>query len=480
MGKCSAIALVLIVLAMSAYGAGYVGHPAADISGGLFPSDYYFINRLTVNSSSDVEFRINSGPNWTSALKFMDNATATPWVMGRDRRGYFYFNRSESPSYAVISASPFNGYVGIGTSYPGARLDVAGSVRSQGNIHIFNRSRDGGYLFWYGGYNESDYYRAHMEPDDALRFYWNESTSPSLTLTKDGRLGISTADPTEAGAVSSKLTVRQIDDSTGFAIMSPTAQKRFAINPTALGASFWGIDAGGNWLRVMDFRNGFVGIGNPTPAYTLDVTGSVHSTGDICTDAGVSPPNCLSEIDSLGGGGDGWTDNGNEVVLSTTTDKVGIGTASPGIAEVKIANQGTDVGLFVGDSATAPYGQAMIEINPPAGATHIWAQEGATRVFSVTAGGRVYAKGGVEFNDGTVQTSASAGGARTGFSINPAACGEGRSPDQMCKATNPNSVCGSANAQKWCSTSWCPFMCTQAINDACANGAPTVAVWCIL
>jgi hypothetical protein len=74
---------------------------------------------------------------------------------------------------------------------------------------------------------------------------------------------------------------------------------------------------------------------------------------------------------------------------------VGIGTTGPGIAKLNVANQGTNVGIYVGDVNTQPYGQAMIEINPPGAATHIWAQEGGTRVFSVTSGGTGYFSGNV-------------------------------------------------------------------------------------
>jgi hypothetical protein len=78
-----------------------------------------------------------------------------------------------------------------------------------------------------------------------------------------------------------------------------------------------------------------------------------------------------------------------------SSGNVGIGTTSPGTAKLNIANQGTGVALYIGDVNTVPFGQAMIEIVSPIPATHIWTQEGSTRVFSITSGGSGYFAGNV-------------------------------------------------------------------------------------
>jgi len=65
---------------------------------------------------------------------------------------------------------------------------------------------------------------------------------------------------------------------------------------------------------------------------------------------------------------------------------VSIGTTDPGIARTYIQNDGTNVGLYVGNGT--PFGQAKIELDGPA-ATHLWIAESGTRVFTVTAGGKV-------------------------------------------------------------------------------------------
>jgi hypothetical protein len=116
-------------------------------------------------------------------------------------------------------------------------------------------------------------------------------------------------------------------------------------------------------------------------------------------DAIVTAPNYGFVIRDETGGTDRF-------VIDWQTGNVGIGTTTPGIANFNLANSGGSVGLYVGDPSIAPYGQAMIEINPPSGATHIWAQEGGTLVFSVTSGGNAYFAGNVSVDGDVTLTNA--------------------------------------------------------------------------
>ena len=159
-----------------------------------------------------------------------------------------------------------------------------------------------------------------------------------------------------------------------------------------------------------------IGIGTTNPGAKLDVT---DGSGQCC--ASQTPNISLSQASNtngkmswlqfhnageaeayirLAGGGTGLRagqrrleigDSQGVLTGLTVTGNVGVGTTNPGIARLNITNQGDGVGVYIGDAGRAPYGQAMLEINPPGAATHIWAQEGTTRVFSVAAGGAVYA-----------------------------------------------------------------------------------------
>jgi hypothetical protein len=67
-----------------------------------------------------------------------------------------------------------------------------------------------------------------------------------------------------------------------------------------------------------------VGIGTTSPTAKLQVAGTVHSTT-----GGFKFPDGTTQTTAAAGSGGGWTDDGSVVKLTTSTDKVGIGTSYP-------------------------------------------------------------------------------------------------------------------------------------------------------
>ncbi len=95
---------------------------------------------------------------------------------------------------------------------------------------------------------------------------------------------------------------------------------------------------------------------------------------------------------------------GVDLMTINPNGSVGIGTTNPGVAKTYISNDGTNVGLYVGNGA--PFGQAKLEIDGPA-ATHLWITETGNPnnpVFNVTAGGNVKIAGTVQIAGGAPAT----------------------------------------------------------------------------
>ena len=74
-----------------------------------------------------------------------------------------------------------------------------------------------------------------------------------------------------------------------------------------------------------------VGIGTTGPSAKLDVVGTTELNGDVTVVGNIAVTGTVDGVDisSLGGGGGGWTDDGSDVRLTTASDNVGIGAASP-------------------------------------------------------------------------------------------------------------------------------------------------------
>jgi hypothetical protein len=83
---------------------------------------------------------------------------------------------------------------------------------------------------------------------------------------------------------------------------------------------------GTSGVIVADGTSGRMGIGTETPSERLQVTGTIYSSA-----GGFRFPDGTIQTTAAtgGGGGGGWADDGTVVRLETSTDSVGIGTATP-------------------------------------------------------------------------------------------------------------------------------------------------------
>jgi hypothetical protein len=169
-----------------------------------------------------------------------------------------------------------NGNVGIGTTSPSDKLEVAGNINVAGSSARIGFNAGNMAVKDEGGYK--------------LGFQTYNSTSGTITtkmvLDTNGNVGIGTTSP------ANKLDIRQ-GTSSGSDVLGVGAISIGSDNPywtfrgTAISLQDLAFDRsyGGTWYESMRIQrsSGNVGIGTTTPAEKLDVVGNITASGTVQT-----------------------------------------------------------------------------------------------------------------------------------------------------------------------------------------------------
>jgi len=254
------------------------------------------INKGTTNNLA-LALR-SSGPGWGSGIQFI-NATSGAKnygiYAGSDSKLHFA-DVSSSTDRMVISSS---GNVGIGTTVPGANLEIDSNVASGyvTPLHVFAP-----------GLSTTNYVQMRLgvaaSPynSDEIRFYYagNGSTSnrldlglygtTGLSILGNGNVGIGTTTPTQALTIYNGNVLLE-NWGNGYGI---------GIGGTGNGGSQAGMYMPINTLdlrfqtnstdRMTILNNGNVGIGTTAPSYTLDVNGTIRAQSGLIIPAVTSDP----------------------------------------------------------------------------------------------------------------------------------------------------------------------------------------------
>jgi hypothetical protein len=276
----------------------------------------------------------------TSRILAVDAMGALGWADGTTGAVDAKIYRSAASTIRTDSNFIVDGNVGIGTTSPGMKLNVAGDVRLRDSgadtsliigadtgfsekIGIQNNGSDIAQLFFSGGSSYFDY-------QGALDFRRGINGSSSLYLSSGGSIGIGTTNPSVNLHIYSTGRTSQIIDTSGNSDTDLKFRKvgvaewimgrrdsdgSFYINP---GAALSGL----NGITIK--TDGNVGIGTTTPSAKLAITGT-SGTGDIFAIASSTNARLLTVTN---GGNVGI---GIATPISTLTVKQATGVSGSGI-----------------------------------------------------------------------------------------------------------------------------------------------------
>ncbi len=174
-----------------------------------------------------------------------------------------------------------NNRVGIGTSSPAQKLDVAGNINLDGSGRQIYFATGGAGLYWGSGYSRIvDDGDLRICTDDNLHFNTNCSSGSlgieRMVLKANGSVGIGVTAPDRLFHVNG--ISRFVGEVEWFETGQSTSHANYGANRD------WYIRSGAadGKVVIQDIHaTSNVGIGTSTPGYKLDVTGDIHFTGDI-------------------------------------------------------------------------------------------------------------------------------------------------------------------------------------------------------
>jgi hypothetical protein len=297
-------------------------------------------------------FRINGTLNINSSYSLPGTAGNTNFVLKSDGGGFTSWVNANTLINSTWATSGINQYssntgnVGIGTTTPAAKLDVAGTTKTTAFQlptgaaagHIL-RSDASGNASWVNpntiSFSETDPQVSSSVTDRIPK--WNGTTLTDGIIIDNGvNIGISTSAPT------TKLDVNGTTKTVGFQMPTGAVAGHILrtdefglgtwVSPSALLNNNWATSGINQYSTV----TGNVGIGTTAPAFKLEVNGTAQAdsvqTANLKITGGAAD-RYLLQSDATGNASWAsplWTTVGIGYLVSNTTSNVGIGTNSPG------------------------------------------------------------------------------------------------------------------------------------------------------
>jgi microcystin-dependent protein len=247
-----------------------------------------------------------------------------------------------------------SGNVGIGTTAPSKKLEIAGTGVSA-NLQLYDTDitgaawgktqfyQDSGVLYVKGvlADNSGTGSIADFGPASNINLYRDVTINNKVLQVTGtgnsyftGNVGIGTTNLTAKLNVTGDVKFEKTGSNLSLYLANTGTgggNFRFIVGQTgdsmAGGLGLYDNTAGAYRLGLDSTGN--LGIAKTNPAATLDVVGSISSTGTVNGTGLCIGGDCKVSWSSIGAASSGWSQNGNEVYKTNTAGNVGIGTTNP-------------------------------------------------------------------------------------------------------------------------------------------------------
>jgi len=274
-----------------------------------------------------------------------------------------------------------NGNVGIGTWVPGGKLVVSGSqntaqVDQYGHLLIGNVTTPSyGYLMIQGDATAQGGSGMYISDASGYGFNIGSLTATNSPFIQATEIGVTNNTPIAINPSGGHALIGTFTDNgvqtlqvNGTSYFSGNVSIETSSSPQASGlvvSGNVGIGTIYNNNAGLSIMNGNVGIGTWVPGQTVDVRGTVRTTGFTMSGAAPVANYVLTATDSAGDttwtapgnvSAAGWSLVGNEIYTTTNSNNVGIGTAAPTGFEIEAHNVG------IGTAFTGGVGEGALTV----------------------------------------------------------------------------------------------------------------------